>query len=369
MPGNEGKRDDRLKFKLEKATFAAFLRQLLCRIWKKFKVAFKNTAISAFTLVFIYSVCGALFVPVNSSETRLKRPTLLYGTAKKHGVHASTTRIDRSNNNLIKQTGKVDSLFPTVKQQTTLVPLHAQKGNTVSRPLTGNLSKYELQVLAKRDITILVDKSYSMNTRDCPPVAGAIPVQNRNPGFMDKVLGDTSKFSRWQWTASHANDFSKQINGVKPDGFKLVIFSSWRQIYENVTPREVPKIFYNTKIGSGTKTATILGEQLLQYIQKRNTPGKAVKPLAIAVVTDGLPDNRTNLREIIIHITKQMKSKDEIAISFIQIGESHKGRSFLEELDNDLTKYGAKYDIVDTKTFDQVKVSGLGRSIVDAIIE
>ena len=299
----------------------------------------------------------------------MKRPTYLYGSAEKEGKHSASTRIERANTEVINQDGSVETLFPAVKKEINLVPLSAQKENTVARPLTGKLSQYELGVLKTHDVTILIDKSYSMNTRDCPQVLGAIRVNNRNPGFMDKLLGDPNAFSRWQWTATHAYDFSNQINNVKPDGFKLVLFSSWREIYDNVKPKDVPGIFLGTNIGSGTKTATILGEQLLLYMKERNTPGVIKNPLAIAVVTDGLPDNRDNLKEIIIHITKQMKSPDEISIAFIQIGESGEGREFLQELDNDLTKYGAKYDIVDTKTFDQVKVSGLGRAIVDAITE
>ena len=64
-----------------------------------------------------------------------------------------------------------------------------------------------------------------------------------------------------------------------------------------------------------------------------------------------------------------MSSKEDIKIVFIQIGQSKKGGDFLQFLDNQLVGMGAKYDIVDHKSFNQVKVSGVGRAIVDAITE
>lgn len=329
------------------------------------------------------TLCALLSLPcislpqANAEEsTRLKRPTVLYGSAqhKKTVSGATTVNPIQNSTGLLNGQGqmdKINSLFPTSAVKTPPIPLTVRKENTIQRPLTGKLNTQELNILSERELIVLVDKSYSMKTRDCPPVIGAILVKDRAPGLMHELFGDKSSISRWQWVAAHALDFANQISPVKPEGFRLILFNQWRDIHDGVAPAQVPKIFYNTKVGGDTLLAQFLGEQLLQYIGKRKAAaGKTrVKPLAVAVLTDGLPDDKNNLSEIIIHTTKQISSRDDVTITFLQVGTSNKGESFLADLDNNLTARGARFDIVDHKTFDQVKVSGLGRAIVDAVLE
>jgi hypothetical protein len=85
-----------------------------------------------------------------------------------------------------------------------------------------------------------------------------------------------------------------------------------------------------------------------------------------------------------------MHNADEIAITFLQVGVDPKASKYLRELDNDLVgasttggvarKIGsnssasniaglneARYDIVTSKTFDQVNKSGLALALLDAV--
>ena len=64
-----------------------------------------------------------------------------------------------------------------------------------------------------------------------------------------------------------------------------------------------------------------------------------------------------------------MVEPDQITLTFLQIGDSFQGRDFLLDLDDELVNEGAKYDIVDTKTFQQLKAEGLAKCLVDALTE
>ena len=305
---------------------------------------------------------------IMAQETRLRRPTVLYGSAKMHGKASSKTTVNPNvsegdSDSVIKGSADVNTLFPTVEKPN-LMPLSAQKDNNINRPLTGKLNQQELSILAKRDLIVFVDKSYSMNTRDCPPVIGGVPVRDRSPGFLAKRDGA----SRWRWVAAHTLDLANQVAPYNKDGFKLILFNDWKQEFSNVTPDKIPPIFMSTQVGGSENIVLFLAEQLNHYMKiKKANP--STKPLAVAVLTDGLPDDRKNFPDVIRSITQQMDSPQDIKIVFIQVGKSAEGGEFLEFLDNSLTSLGAKYDIIDHKSFHQAEVSGVGRAIVDAILE
>jgi hypothetical protein len=71
------------------------------------------------------------------------------------------------------------------------------------------------------------------------------------------------------------------------------------------------------------------------------------------VATDGEPSNRAAVKQAIIDITNDVKDEREFNISFLTVGNIDPAlKSFLDSLDDDLK--GAKYDIVDVKTLEEV---------------
>lgn len=299
---------------------------------------------------------------VDAKDTRLKRPTVLYGTANKQGQY--TVNVDPKSQDTLKGSSEINSMFPSVQKAPVLTPQVPIKDLLKNRPLTGRLSTNELKLLSTRELIVFVDKSYSMNTRDCPPVRNAVPVRDRSPGFLSKRNG----ISRWKWVASATKDLAEQVGPYMPNGFKLIIFNDWKLEFNHVKASDVTRIFQSTQVGGSENIVLFLAEQLNFYIKKKNSV-PSTKPLTIAVLTDGLPDDRKNFPAVLANITNQMASKSDIKILFIQIGQSQKGGDFLQFLDNQLTATGAKFDIVDHKSFQQVTASGVGRAIVDAIVE
>lgn len=64
--------------------------------------------------------------------------------------------------------------------------------------------------------------------------------------------------------------------------------------------------------------------------------------------------SESRVKKVIIKATQRMSSREELSISFVQIGTDSGATQFLQELDDDLEEQGAKFDIVDTVTTEEM---------------
>jgi hypothetical protein len=62
-----------------------------------------------------------------------------------------------------------------------------------------------------------------------------------------------------------------------------------------------------------------------------------------------------------------MERDEELAVSFIQIGKDAGATRFLKALDDELTRAGAKFDIVDTITLDDMEDLSIAEILMNAI--
>lgn len=213
-------------------------------------------------------------------------------------------------------------------------------GATVDIGGTPMTTTSQLQLLSTRNVVILVDRSSSMNEKDCP-----------------------GNVSRWRWCQEQAELFSGQIAGVLNERFTLGLFAHNYEIYPNVTVDQMGRLFGRKKLGLGTHPEGALREIFDSYF--RGDMGQ--KPLAIAIVSDGDPNDEDKVAEVIKEATWQMRSPDQISITFLQVGHDEDGTDTLREFDQQLRRQGAKYDIVDRRSFYDVQRLGLLGSLVVAI--
>lgn len=212
------------------------------------------------------------------------------------------------------------------------------------------LNSRELSVLGTRDVVILVDKSGSMDEQDCPG------------GTFGAGL-----ISRWEWVQRQVLSLTQQTAKVMRNGMTLVLFDSKAAVFRNVSPAQVPMIFSSARPKGGTYLAKALKDQLNEYFDRRASTASGVRPLAIAVITDGVPDSESSVRAVINDATRKMNRPGEITITFLQVGNDAKGAQYMSRWDDALTADGAAYDIVDAKPFVEMSRMGLGRSVVAAI--
>lgn len=197
------------------------------------------------------------------------------------------------------------------------------------------------------DIEFILDMSGSMGNRDC---AGG-------------------KKTRWEYGQETGIALAKAAEPYDADGITVSVFNHTNQTFESVRAQLVAAAFKKFSPGGTTNTADILEKRLNAYFDRKEKakgkPGgwlsKAVpateppKPLLLFVMTDGTPDDKNAVKKVIIAATKKMDKDEEIAIQFVQVGNDPGATAFLKELDDDLEKQGAKFDIVDTLPIDEVE--------------
>lgn len=204
------------------------------------------------------------------------------------------------------------------------------------------MGNYEM--LQNRDYTLIIDKSGSMATPD-------------------------QKGGRSRWTAAQESTFAlaSKCEQFDPDGITVYLFSGRFKRYENVTSSKVIQIFQENDPAGSTDLAGVLQHAFDNYFQRKASGQTKENGETILVVTDGEPDDRKAVMKVIIEASRRMERDEELAISFVQVGSDAQATRFLKVLDDELQGAGAKFDICDTITIDDMEDLSLAEVLLNAI--
>ncbi|MBO1046533.1 MAG: VWA domain-containing protein [Dolichospermum sp. DEX182a] len=201
-------------------------------------------------------------------------------------------------------------------------------------------------MMSDRDYTLIIDKSGSMST---PDQAGGR--------------------SRWQIAEESTIALARKCEEFDPDGITVYVFSGRFKRYENVTAAKVAQIFQENDPSGTTNLASVLQDALNNYFQRKAAGTTKLNGETILVITDGEPDDRKAVFEVIIRATQQMEKDEELGISMIQVGSDPQATKFLKALDDQLQSVGAKFDICDTVTLDDLEDMSLADVLMNAITD
>jgi uncharacterized protein with von Willebrand factor type A (vWA) domain len=194
-------------------------------------------------------------------------------------------------------------------------------------------------MLEGRNYTIIIDKSGSMATRD-----------------------QAGGKSRWTAIQESTLAIAAKCDELDPDGITVYTFANRFKRYDHVNAQKVEQIFKENEPMGGTNLTAVLQDAFNHHFQNG-------KPETIVVITDGEPDDRKSVFQVIIQATQKMTSEEELGISFIQIGNDPQATQFLKALDEQLQGVGAKFDIVDTVTFEDMENMTLQEVLMSAIFD
>lgn len=199
-------------------------------------------------------------------------------------------------------------------------------------------------MLDNRDYTLIIDKSGSMATPD-------------------------QKGSKTRWATAQESTFAlaSKCEQFDPDGITLYVFSGRFKRYENVTASKVTQIFQENDPSGTTDLAGVLKHALDNYFQRKSSGQTKANGETILVITDGEPDDRKAVMKVIIEASRKMDRDEELAISFIQVGTDAQATRFLKVLDDELQSAGAKFDICDTITMEDMEDMSLSEVLLNAI--
>lgn len=170
-----------------------------------------------------------------------------------------------------------------------------------------------------------VDVSASMATTDCPNGASRIEY------LKEKTIQFAIEASKWD-----------------ADGIDVLAFGHQITPHLGVTGEKAAEIIGKLQANEGlTDTAA-----LIKAAYKLHKDAKKEQTV-LFIATDGEPSDQEAVKKAIIDITNDVQDEREFNISFLTVGQiSPSLRVFLTGLDDDLK--GAKYDIVDVKTLEEV---------------
>jgi hypothetical protein len=92
--------------------------------------------------------------------------------------------------------------------------------------------------------------------------------------------------------------------------------------------------------GTVTKVTKQVGVK--KTIVKQNP----VRPVFIAIFTDGAAGDGDAIVNVIVNATKRITDRSQLGILFVQVGNDSNATAFLDKLNNDLGDSGAEHDIV-----------------------
>ena len=195
-----------------------------------------------------------------------------------------------------------------------------------------------------RDYTLIIDKSGSMSTPD-----------------------QQGGKSRWEIAQESTLALARKCEQFDPDGITVYVFSGKFKRYDDVTASKVAQIFQENDPAGTTNLASVLQNAVDSYFKRKAAGQTKPQGETIIVVTDGEPDDRRAVFEVIINASRQMERDEELAISFIQVGSDPQATKFLKALDEQLQGVGAKFDICDTVTLDDLEDMSLTDVLLNAI--
>ncbi|MBE8989634.1 MULTISPECIES: vWA domain-containing protein [Nostoc] len=201
-------------------------------------------------------------------------------------------------------------------------------------------------MMSDRDYTLIIDKSGSMSTPD--QVGGR---------------------SRWEIAQESTLALARKAEQFDPDGITVYLFSGRFKRYDDVTSAKVAQIFLENDPAGTTNLAGVLQDAINNYFQRKAAGKSKPNGETILVITDGEPDDRKAVFEVIIHATRQMERDEELGISIIQVGSDAQATKFLKALDDQLQSVGAKFDICDTVTLDDLEEMSLLDVLTNAITD
>lgn len=202
-----------------------------------------------------------------------------------------------------------------------------------------------MEQLKNRDYYIVLDKSASMEDTDTP-----------------------SGQSRWKYAEESVTAIAKKLGEFDPDGITVVPFAGTFKTHENVTPNVVAQIFKEHHPMGSTILAPPLQWCFDDYAGKKAKGQTKANGAIVVVLTDGQPQDEQTVASTIVQFTKKLDNGDgEFGISFLQVGKDTQAKNFLKRLDDDLEKQGAKFDIVDTKTMEELENIGLMEAMLASL--
>jgi uncharacterized protein with von Willebrand factor type A (vWA) domain len=161
---------------------------------------------------------------------------------------------------------------------------------------------------------------------------------------------------RWRIVAEAVPPIIRRMAAIDQDGITMAFFNTdIRAFGDNVTEARALEMFKQVEPGGGTSIVRVVSKAIELYNQRFHSTDK--KELVV-IITDGEDgeghEGIKKIAKLIIDQTQKMENDSDLTLLFIQIGDDENATQWLKVLDDSLKGAGAKYDIIDVKTFEDL---------------
>jgi hypothetical protein len=170
-------------------------------------------------------------------------------------------------------------------------------------------------------------------------------------GSMDDPVDSTnfSKGSRKDYMTETLQGVVNDLCKVDSDGIDLYTFGGRDVITtKGVTAQNAKTILASAWNGGSTPLHLCIERMIADA-------STSTKKVFCMIFTDGQPDKHDAVIKLLVDQANRQESDSQLTFQFVQVGDNAQATAFLKMLDDDLqSKYGAKNDIVDVITVDDV---------------
>ncbi|HEY9776612.1 MAG TPA: hypothetical protein V6C81_22810 [Planktothrix sp.] len=215
-----------------------------------------------------------------------------------------------------------------------------KKPNPVKANVDSRQFKSMVDVMANHDLGLVIDRSGSMSTRDCP-------------GGM----------TRWQWCCVEATELARAAAQAS-SSIDAAIFNSEYMTYKHISPQQIPEIFATNMPAGGTEPAYALKEQMENYFN-----GSRAKPLTIVMVTDGMPNSPKNIAAMLQEESSKIRYQGEVTVTVLLISDEVGDARFRDTCGLTPDSSVREGGFVDIIPFGVLEQKGVGRALFDDLKE
>ena len=161
----------------------------------------------------------------------------------------------------------------------------------------------------------------------------------------------------------------KKCDELDPDGITIYIASTPLQKYDHKTSDDLVEIFQGQYASDSINLLDTLQASLDSYFSRKASKLTQENGEIIIVLLDHEPKKRMALVKLLVEASKKVDNQEELGIMFAQVGDDFIARGFLNALDDDLYKAGAKFDIVDTKVLTELEESAIAEFLINTLYD
>lgn len=207
----------------------------------------------------------------------------------------------------------------------------------------------------------------------------ALPAQlhNRNytliyaPTQLQRV-GMTPGFEqRWQQFHTRVLEIAGQCHELASNGLTVYRQTDGDdfQAHHNVNVANLQSLMASAPMPEQLALAPVLAGVLDQYFAAKAMGKQPANGEIILILMDSEPTDRLAIAKQIVTASQKLDHHDELCIGWIQVGDDYITRGFLVTLDDNLREQGAKFDIVDHKSIQQIASDDLASFLMDVLTD